>query len=94
MIQFERTVERNKVEILLGASKIGTLEKVKDIYYIRVLTHSFNVNTKYKKFVKKMIEESYLTTFHILESERKNLPLRINRNLKPVPQGKVCKIIE
>ena len=79
-IIFKKEVE-GLYKIYLGCVLIGHLSVLKDFYEVSIQYHTFTVEKGLKRFIKKMILESYKTTNYLIEAERRNLPIRISRTL-------------
>ena len=79
-LNFEKEVE-GLYKIYLGCVLIGHISILSDFYEVTIHYHTFTVERRLKRFLKQMILESYKTTNYLIEAERRNLPIRINRIL-------------
>ena len=89
MITFKTIPEVNNVALInVGCTQIGYLNRYNDYYSVSVLYHTFKVKNAYKSAMRQMIESSYNSTQYFLEAERLKIPIRINRSLDRIPQGR------
>ena len=89
MITFKTIPEVNNVALInIGCTQIGYLNRYNDYYSVSVLYHTFKIPMRYKASIKQMIKTSYDTTQYLLEAERLRIPIRINKSLDRIPQGR------
>jgi hypothetical protein len=85
-VQFEK-IDRNHFKVLLGTLEIGFLNVLRDFYSISILGHSFKIKRSQKRFIRKLIISAVEDYQYVLEAEKRNLPIRINKSTKLVPRG-------